>query len=520
MREKMVIGFTGKIIPEKPVNDQMTLCKCYVMALGRNRNKSNITKEASDKALPSLYNIPVVGHLFVDNESNCRMGGHDMTLEKDEDGNYKFKVLTVPYGVVPSQDNVHYEEVEEDNGEVKTYLVADVLLWTGRYPELLDAAYSKEIYFAQSMEINPSKTSKEDGYTNVLEYQYSALCLLGKSDCESKNIEPCFEQARIEPYEFSSTKEWTELFGEFKEELNKCYGKHEIEEGGKKALDTETMKEVSVEETCPDETRALSFDVTVEGATDALCSSNAAESYSANVSSNSENSEPETVAQTETFIQSEEQTKTTETVAEATKFAVELTYNEKRDKLCGALCEKGVWSETEYVEYWLMDFDDEYAYCSYRHCSADGEESYALRIPYVISDNDEIILDMSKQESVRQCWLTKEDEEKLVADKKAMDDLAAYKRERIEDDRRKEFAMILDEFRDLGEIDDYKEVGKDVMSFESADALREKLYAIRGRYAKPAAKKPIAQIRIPVGFEAKEVNNDLEEFMVKYLPKK
>lgn len=189
MSDKMVIGFTGKVVPKKPVNDQMTLCKCYVMAIGKNQNKSNISKEASDDALPSLFNIPVVGHLFVDKNNNCRMGGHDMALEKDDDGNYKFKVLTVPYGVVPQQDNVHYEEVEEDNGTVKTYLVADVILWTGRYPELLDATYSKEIYFAQSMEINPSETSKEEGYLNVLKYQYSALCLLGKSDNKSENIE-------------------------------------------------------------------------------------------------------------------------------------------------------------------------------------------------------------------------------------------------------------------------------------------------------------------------------------------
>lgn len=123
-----------------------------------------------------------------------------MALEKDEDGNYKFKVLTVPYGVVPQQDNVHYEEVEESDGTRKTYLVADVILWTGRYPDLLNAKYSKDLYFAQSMEITPSKTSKEDGFLNVEEYQYSALCLLGKSDDASKNIEPCFEQARVEPY--------------------------------------------------------------------------------------------------------------------------------------------------------------------------------------------------------------------------------------------------------------------------------------------------------------------------------
>lgn len=518
MSEKMVIGFTGKVVPKKPVNDQMTLCKCYVMAIGKNQNKSNISKEASDDALPSLFNIPVVGHLFVDKNNNCRMGGHDMALEKDDDGNYKFKVLTVPYGVVPQQDNVHYEEVEENNGTVKTYLVADVILWTGRYPELLDATYSKEIYFAQSMEINPSETSKEEGYLNVLKYQYSALCLLGKSDNKSENIEPCFEQARIEPYEFSATKEWAKLFGEFKEELSKCYGKHEIEEGGKKALNTETIKRILVEFGLTEDTQ-LSFEVT-EDMTEETLREKLKELYSADAAPEDGKPELEQVTQTENFEHSEEQTVVAENTEEPVKFAVELTNNEKRDKLCGALHAENVWTETEYIEYWLMDFDNEYVYCSYRHCSADNEESCVLRIPYVISDNDEVALDMSKKESVRQCWLTKADEEKLDEEKATMNELVAYKQARIEDDRRKEFALVLDEFKDLGEVDDYKEITKDVMAFENADALREKLYAVRGKYAKPMAKKPIAQIRIPVGFEAKKTNTELEEFMTKYLPNK
>jgi hypothetical protein len=518
MSKKMVIGFTGKVVPKKPVNDQMTLCKCYVMALGKNQNKTNISKEASDNALPSLFNIPVVGHLFVDKNNNCRMGGHDMALEKDEDGNYKFKVLTVPYGTVPQQDDVHYEDVEENDGTIKTYLVADVILWTGRYPELLDAIYSKEIYFAQSMEINPYKTSKTDGYLDVLNYQYSALCLLGKSDDKTENVEPCFEQARVEPYEFSATEEWTKLFEEFKEELGKCYERHEIEEGGKKALNTETIKRILVEFGLSEDTQ-LSFEV-AEDMTEETLKEKLKELYSLDTASQKEQPELEQVTQTENFEHSEEQTIPTENVGEPTKFAVELTTNEKRDKICGALCAENVWSKEEYIEYWLMDFDSEYVYCNYRHCSADVDEHAVLRIPYTMSDNNEIVLDMNKKESVRQCWLTKADEEKLDADKAAMDDLVAYKQARIEDDRRKEFALVLDEFKDLGEVDDYKEITKDVMAFENADALREKLYAVRGKYAKPMAKKPIAQIRIPVGFEAKKQNTELEEFMNKYLPNK
>ena len=41
MDKVLGIKFSSKIIPVKPVNEQFTLCKCYVMAIGKNQNKSN-----------------------------------------------------------------------------------------------------------------------------------------------------------------------------------------------------------------------------------------------------------------------------------------------------------------------------------------------------------------------------------------------------------------------------------------------------------------------------------------------
>ena len=94
MDKVLGIKFSSKIIPVKPVNEQFTLCKCYVMAIGKNQNKSNILKEAVDDAMPSLFNIPVVGHLYVDDKGEYRMGGHDVTLKQNENGKYEIE-LTV-----------------------------------------------------------------------------------------------------------------------------------------------------------------------------------------------------------------------------------------------------------------------------------------------------------------------------------------------------------------------------------------------------------------------------------------
>ena len=76
------VKFNAKITPVKPLNDEMTLCKCYVMAVGKNRNYSCISKEAVEDALPTIYNIPVVGHMYVGEDGEYHMGGHDLKLHE------------------------------------------------------------------------------------------------------------------------------------------------------------------------------------------------------------------------------------------------------------------------------------------------------------------------------------------------------------------------------------------------------------------------------------------------------
>lgn len=143
-----------------------------------------------------------------------------------------------------------------------------------------------------------------------------------------------------------------------------------------------------------------------------------------------------------------------------------------------------------------------------------------IRIPYAISD-DKAILDMARNEKVRQVWLTKADEEKLSAEKAQFAELAQYKADRLQEDKRQSYAAVIEQFSDLGEVDEYKAVVKEAMTFESVEALTEKLYAIRGKNAGTIVKKPLDKVRIPVGFEAKTKQSEYDEFMSRYLaPKK
>lgn len=532
MEKKLIeITFKAKIKPVKPINDQLTLCKCYVMALGKNVNKTIISKEAVDDALPTLFNIPVVGHLYMDEDGVIRLGGHDIILEKDADGKYKFTSVTVPYGTVPQQDNVHYEEVEEADGTKNTYLVADIILWTGRYPELLDARYDEDIYFAQSMEILPSDTKKTPEGLEVNKFQFSALCLLGKSDDATKNVVPCFKSARVEPYKFSDEGNWLELFTEFKEQLAKSYSAVDVVKGGKKALNTETIKKILLEFGLAEDT-VLSFEVAEEMTEDELrekikelysqdnqadTSAEGGEPEDNDVATGEDAGANEPAQEPETFTENGENSTGEPATNEPLKFSVELTYEEKRDALYKALGAYEMHDEKSYIWYCLVDFDDTYVYSCFHFAGVDiAEERGMIRIPYTFAD-DKAVLDMARNEKVRQVWLTKADEDKLTADKAQLAELVQYKADRLEEDKRQSYAAVISEFSDLGEIDEYKAVVKDAMTFESVEALTEKLYAIRGKNAGNIEKKSLDKVRIPVGFEAKSKQSEYDEFMSKYL---
>lgn len=221
------LKFKAKVTPIEKINDEFTLCKCYVQGVGKNRNYSYMSKENIERCLPTLSYAPVVGHLIdkLDDEGNPTgekyMGGHDYYIDDD----WNLKSACVPYGVVKA-DSFGFETVKEYKDEIETeYLTAEVILWTGRYPELMDAIYSEDFYFNQSMEVNVEDFrpyEKDSNYTELVDFTYSALCLLGKADDKSspEHTEPCFIESKVIPVQYSLEKEeFSKVMGELKNEL-------------------------------------------------------------------------------------------------------------------------------------------------------------------------------------------------------------------------------------------------------------------------------------------------------------
>lgn len=232
----------SKIQYVEKINDEFALCRCYVMGTKKNRNYSYIAKETVEKNLGTLDYCPVVGYLYKNKNGEYRIAGHECHFDDDWD----LVPDTQALGVV-KPNSYHWEVINEFGVDVE-YLVVDILLWIGRFKGLFDARYNDEIYYGQSMEIsvNEYRPLEEDSnYIEILDFSFSALCLLGKYDDPDENVTPCFINARVEP-KFSIS----DFANQIEEIKNKLFSlENPKEEGGTMEDNKELTTETEIETT-------------------------------------------------------------------------------------------------------------------------------------------------------------------------------------------------------------------------------------------------------------------------------
>ncbi len=186
-------------------NTQFMQASIAIMYDEDNRNYTAFEKADIEKAIPSLFGIPVVGEF---DEEGGTFKGHGGRLEMDDEG-MRYIQTTKPYGFVPESAEVSWKMIEEPSGKMREYLVVEpVVLWSGRYQELNLLTQGK---VGQSMEILVNDGyDREDDFFQITDFEFSALCLLG--------VEPAFEGAHAKLYtKYTKEESYSQVEKEFKE---------------------------------------------------------------------------------------------------------------------------------------------------------------------------------------------------------------------------------------------------------------------------------------------------------------
>ena len=249
-------------------SDQFLKLRLRVCHDGESPNKTYFTKETMAEANKSLEYIPLLAHVYTDENGKPVIGSHDMHIEENKlkEGESRLIYDETPIGVVPSlaHNNCVIEEYEGKN-----YTFVDCYLWRdyANYAEQLveDAENTK-----LSMEIDfPEEALSYDAANeryNISSYRYRGITLLNES------LGTGMKDALATTTNFSANEDIKSKMIVLMEELQKCLREYDTndsdEKGGNVNMENEEIMETVVEETEVEETVVETMEEVVEETTE------------------------------------------------------------------------------------------------------------------------------------------------------------------------------------------------------------------------------------------------------------
>lgn len=342
--DKYYLEYSSALQDITEVNSSFDAARLQIAYVGDNRNKTSISKQAFEKAVPTMFNCPVVAHYMREEDE---IGSHDIEWVDEGNNDYKLVNITQPVGVVPESAKWNWEKVREEDGSIHNYLCTDVLLWKRQeaYQNIKENGVTK-----QSMEIKVNHGEMVDGYFEIDDFEFEAFCLLGDS------VTPCFESAALFSFakkEFET--QYTQMLAEFKAAFA------ETKEGDKENMLKKLLEKYSVAES------DLEFEV--KGLTDEELEAKFAEVYE-KVEVEEPEVEPEVAPAEdkteETFEEDEpevEEPAANEEPEEETEEVVEEGYtlnSNLREELYEAVRTEKVHDEEygDLIRYYIVDYDE------------------------------------------------------------------------------------------------------------------------------------------------------------------
>ena len=172
-----------KVEDIESVDGRFTKVRIWLMHLGENFNGSIFEKDIVDNAISTLEYIPIVAFIEDNKVGEKDCSNHRYIITKDEKGVHR-KYMGNAYGVIMSSEdnNAHYEERLCDDGETRTFLVVDGLIWN--MFEDSSEIVNRDLIKNQSMELWDDGVSiegyeDENGLFHFTKFSFRAACILG-----------------------------------------------------------------------------------------------------------------------------------------------------------------------------------------------------------------------------------------------------------------------------------------------------------------------------------------------------
>lgn len=190
-----------------------------VMHTGANLNKTSFTKDAINKAVPTICNTPILGYVVDElDEEDKDFKGHEHEL-RITNKDVKYVYAGQAYGVIPESCNPRWIVKDDGTGIEREYLRVDGLIWT-KFSDPVDI-FTRDGTKNHSVELTDMACGPADKNGNVLvgSFKFDGCCILSTTDpsikpamtgsCVTANfsVEDITAQIRDRLYEYQAIQQ-------------------------------------------------------------------------------------------------------------------------------------------------------------------------------------------------------------------------------------------------------------------------------------------------------------------------
>ena len=190
-----------------------------VMHTGANLNKTSFTKDAINKAVPTIRNTPILGYVVDElDEEDKDFKGHEHEL-RITDKDVKYVYAGQAYGVIPESCNPRWIVKDDGTGIEREYLRVDGLIWT-KFSDPVDI-FTRDGTKNHSVELTDMACGPADknGNVPVGSFKFDGCCILSTTDpsikpamtgsCITANfsVEDIIAQIRDRLYEYQAIQQ-------------------------------------------------------------------------------------------------------------------------------------------------------------------------------------------------------------------------------------------------------------------------------------------------------------------------
>lgn len=190
-----------------------------VIHTGANLNKTSFTKDAINKAVPTIRNTPILGYVVDElDEEDKDFKGHEHEL-RITDKDVKYVYAGQAYGVIPESCNPRWIVKDDGTGIEREYLRVDGLIWT-KFSDPVDI-FTRDGTKNHSVELTDMACGPADknGNVPVGSFKFDGCCILSTTDpsikpamtgsCVTANfsVEDITAQIRDRLYEYQAIQQ-------------------------------------------------------------------------------------------------------------------------------------------------------------------------------------------------------------------------------------------------------------------------------------------------------------------------